>query len=205
MIRVVVVDDHPIVRDGVVANLADAEGITVVGTASDAATAAELVGRERPDVIVLDLELPDRSGLDVIASYAADGDTGVVVFTAYGGEERIVAALERGARSYVLKGTPSDELVAAIRAAAAGKSRLIPEVAAALASAVRLPRRLRITQREREILALVAEGMANKAIATRLGITERTVKFHVGELLGRLGAANRAQAVAIAQVRGLLP
>jgi len=126
------------------------------------------------------------------------------VFTAYGGEERIAAALERGARSYVLKGTPSDELVAAIRAAAAGKSRLSPEVAAALASAVRLPRKLRITEREREILALVAEGMANKAIATRLDITERTVKFHVGELLGRLGATNRAQAVAIAQGRGLL-
>lgn len=104
----------------------------------------------------------------------------------------------------MLKGTPSDELVAAIRAAAAGKSRLSPEVAAALASAVRLPRKLRITEREREILALVAEGMANKAIATRLDITERTVKFHVGELLGRLGATNRAQAVAIAQGRGLL-
>lgn len=204
MIRVVVVDDHPIVRDGIVANLADAEEIRVVGTAADATTATDLIARERPDVIVLDLELPDRSGLDVIASFTAANNAGIVVFTAYGGEERIAAALERGARSYVLKGTPSEELIAAIRAAAAGESRLSPEVATALAGVMRLPRRLRVTEREREILALLAQGLANKAIATRLDITERTVKFHVGELLDRLGATNRAQAVAIAKARGLL-
>ncbi|MDQ2907979.1 MAG: response regulator transcription factor [Candidatus Eremiobacteraeota bacterium] len=203
MIDVVVVDDHPIVRDGIVATLGDTSDIRVVGTGSTAAAAVELAARERPHVVVLDLELSDRSGLDIIVELGASR-AHVVVFTAYGGEERIATALERGAAAYVLKGTPSDELIAAIRAAADGRSHLAPEVAAQLADALRLPRRLRVTAREREILTLVAQGLSNKAIAQRLNIAERTVKFHVGELLGRLGASNRAQAVVIAQARGLL-
>ena len=129
----------------------------------------------------------------------------VVVFTAYGGEERIASAIGRGADSYVLKGTSSDELVAAVRAAAAGESLLTADVASQLVRGMRAPRTVRLTEREREILVLVADGMANKAIGARLGITERTVKYHVTEILGRLGADNRAQAVAIANRRGLLP
>lgn len=205
MIRVVVVDDHPIVRDGIVANLGDADGLRVVGSAGDAASAIALVARERPDVVILDVELPDKSGLDAIADLkAASPATRVVIFTAYAGEERVAGALSRGADSYVLKGTSSDELSATVRAVAAGESRMAPEIAQMLVSALRAPRNERLTDREREILQLLAGGLSNRAIGLRLHITERTVKYHVSEILGRLGAENRAQAVAIAQRRGLL-
>jgi DNA-binding NarL/FixJ family response regulator len=206
VIRVAVVDDHPVVRDGIVANLADDAGIEVVGTAGDADGAVTLARTLTPDVVLIDLELPGRSGLDAIVDVkAASPRTRVVVFTAYGGEERIASAIGRGADSYVLKGTSSDELVAAVRAAAAGESLLTADVASQLVRGMRAPRTVRLTEREREILVLVADGMANKAIGARLGITERTVKYHVAEILGRLGADNRAQAVAIANRRGLLP
>jgi len=205
VIRVAVVDDHPVVRDGIVANLSDADDLSVVGTAGDIAGAVRLARRERPDIIVLDLELPDGSGLDAIAEIkSASPASRVVVFSAYAGEERVSTALSRGAYSYVLKGTPSDELLAAVRAAAAGESRLSGDVAAQLVASLRAPRSIRLTPREREILRLVADGLSNKAIGARLGITERTAKYHVGEILGRLGAENRAQAVAIATRRGLL-
>lgn len=177
----------------------------VVGSAGDAGAAIALVARERPDVVLLDLELPDRSGLDAIADLkAASPASRIVVFTAYAGEERVAVAVSRGADSYVLKGTSSDELVATIQAVAAGESRMAPEIAQMLVNALRAPRSVRLTDREREILRLLADGLSNRAIAARLHITERTVKYHVSEILGRLGAESRAQAVAIAQRRGLL-
>ena len=204
MIRVAIVDDHPIVTDGIVANLRADPELAVVATGVSAADALALVAAERPDVLVLDLELQGRSALDVIAPLrAASPTTRIVIFSAYAGEERVAAAFERGAESYVLKGTSSDELVAAIRAVARGEGFVPPQIAAQLARAVRTPRE-RLTAREREILALLAEGLSNRAVGERLGISERTVKFHVGEILGRLGASNRAQAVAIAQARGLV-
>jgi DNA-binding NarL/FixJ family response regulator len=204
MIRVAIVDDHPIVTDGIVANLrADAE-LSVVATGTSVPDALALMERERPDVLVLDLELGGSNALDAIAALkAASPATRVVIFSAYAGEERVAAAFEHGADSYVLKGTSSDELVVAIRAVARGQVYIPTEIAAQLARAVRAPRQ-RLTPREREILALLAEGLSNRAVAERLGIAERTVKFHVGEILGRLGAGNRAQAVAIAQSRGLV-
>ena len=205
MIRVAVVDDHPIVTDGVVANLRSAADIDVVATGTSAADALRLVATERPDVLILDLELGGASGLDAIPQVkAAAPATRIVVFSAYAGEERVATAFERGADSYVLKGTPSDELVAVVRAVAGGGTLIPAEIAAQLARAVRQPRRDRLTGREREILALLAEGLSNRAAGERLGITERTVKFHVGEILARLGAANRAQAVAIAKARGIV-
>ncbi len=205
MIRVAVVDDHPIVRDGIVANLQDAADIEVAGTAGDAAAAFALLRRERTDVVLLDLELPDRSGLELIAELKAELPAlRIVIFSAYGGEERVAAALSRGADSYVLKGTPSDELLATIRAAVGGQPRLGAEVAAQLLRSLHTPRHLRITPREREVLDLIEAGLSNKAIAERLHVAERTVRFHVGEILERLGASNRAQAVALAKQRGLL-
>jgi DNA-binding NarL/FixJ family response regulator len=205
MIRVAIVDDHPIVTDGIVANLRAPGDIDVVATGVSAADAAEIARAHAPDVLVLDLELGGSSGLDAIADVkTASPATRVVIFSAYAGEERVATAFERGADSYVLKGTSSDELVAVIRAVAAGGTLIPPEIAGQLARAVRQPRRDRLTAREREILALLAEGLSNRAAAERLGIAERTVKFHVAEILARLGAANRAQAVAIAKARGML-
>ncbi len=157
-----------------------------------------------PDVLILDLELGGKSGLDAIDGVkAASSHTRIVIFSAYAGEERVATAFERGADSYVLKGTSSDELVAVVRAVAAGGTLIPPEIAAQLSRAVRQPRRDRLTERERETLTLLADGLSNRAIAERLGITERTVKFHVAEILARLGASNRAQAVAIAKARGI--
>ncbi len=205
MIRVAIVDDHPIVTDGVVANLTAAADIEVVATGVDADAAVAIAATHAPDVLILDLELGGRSGLDAIAGIKdASPRTRIVIFSAYAGEERVATAFERGADSYVLKGTSSDELVAVLRAVAAGGTLIPPDIAAQLARAVRQPRRDRLTEREREILALLAEGLSNRAAGERLGITERTVKFHVAEILARLGASNRAQAVAIAQARGIV-
>ena len=204
MIRVAIVDDHPIVTDGVVANLRAAGEVEVIATGASAEDALALASAQRPDVLILDLELGERSGLDAIREIkAASPATRIVIFSAYAGEERVASAFERGADSYVLKGTSSDELVAVVRAVAAGKPLIPGEIAAQLARAVRQPRRDRLTEREREILGLLGAGLSNRAIGERLGITERTVKFHVGEILARLGASNRAQAVAIAKARGL--
>ncbi len=205
MIHVGVVDDHPVVRDGIVANLRDAEDLVVAWATGSAAGALAALARDAIDVLVLDLELPDRNGLDLIAELKTQSPSiRIVVFTAYAGEERVAAALERGADSYVLKGTASDELIATVRAAAAGRPRLDPDLAAQLVRGLRARGTERLTPREREILAKIADGLTNREIGQLLGIAERTVKFHVGEILARLGAANRTQAVAVAKVRGLL-
>jgi len=205
VIRVGVVDDHPIVRDGVLATLADAPDVSVVGTAATVAAALELTRRERPDVLILDLELPDGNGLDAIPELKrASPATRIVVFSAYAGEERVGTALANGADSYVLKGTTSDELTATVRSVAAGGARMEASITAQALGALRAPRHLRLTDREQEILVLLADGLSNRAIGERLGIVERTVKFHVSEIFARLGAANRVQAVTIAQRRGLL-
>jgi DNA-binding NarL/FixJ family response regulator len=205
MIRVAIVDDHPIVTDGVVANLRASAEIEVVATGASADDAIAIAAAHAPDVLILDLELGGKSGLDAIPTIeAASPRTRIVIFSAYAGEERVATAFERGADSYVLKGTPSDELIAVVRAVAEGRTLIPPDIAAQLARAVRQPRRDRLTEREREILALLAEGLSNRAVGERLGITERTVKFHVAEILARLGASNRAQAVAIAKARGIV-
>jgi DNA-binding NarL/FixJ family response regulator len=205
MIGIAVVDDHPIVLDGIVAMLADAGGFRLCGTAATAAGAIALAEGERPSVMVLDLELPGGGGIPAIGAIKrASPQTRIVIFSAYAGEERVGAALAAGADSYVLKGTASDELLETIRAVAAGQTRMDAAIAAQAVAALRAPRQDRITGREREVLALLADGLPSKAIAERLGITERTVKFHVGEIIARLGAVNRAQAVAIARQRGLL-
>jgi DNA-binding NarL/FixJ family response regulator len=206
VIRVLVVDDHPVVREGLVAILEDDAEIQVIGTAGSAADAIAAAGRDRPDVVLLDLELPDMNGVEAIPHISTVApDARVIVLTAYDTDERVLGALRAGARGYLLKGVTGDEISRAIRAVHAGGSHLTPRIAAKVLTEVRAPGRGRaLTPRERAVLRLVADGLASKQIATRLAITERTVKFHVGSILNKLGAETRAQAVAEAARRGLL-
>jgi DNA-binding NarL/FixJ family response regulator len=206
MIRIAVVDDHPIVRQGLVAALEDEADFQVVGAAESAEAALALVRQHRPDVVLLDLELPGMSGVEAIPRLIeASPSSGVLVFTAYDTDERVLGAMRAGAKGYLLKGASVPDIARAIRAVASGGSALEPRVAAKLVAAVQAPRGAGpLTSREREVLRLIAEGHPGKQIARALGITERTVKFHTASLLRKLGADNRAQAVALAAQRGLL-
>jgi DNA-binding NarL/FixJ family response regulator len=203
-----VVDDHPIVREGVISVLEDREDMEVVGSAGSAEEALPIAERLCPDIVLLDLELPGLGGLEAIPRLLeASPATGVIVFTAYETDERILGALRAGARGYLLKGAPAEEIVRAVHMVHAGGSYLEPRVAAKLVMQVCAPAPCpgpALTPREQEVLRLLGEGMSNKRIARALCISERTVKFHVGSVFTKLGAGNRTQAVALAVQRGLL-
>jgi DNA-binding NarL/FixJ family response regulator len=207
VIRVLVVDDHPVVRQGLVAVLEDEPDFEVVGSAGSAEEALALAERLRPDVALLDLELPAMDGVEALSLFAAASpDTRVIVFTAYDTDERVFGAVRAGARGYLLKGASAEEIARSLRVVQAGGSYLEPRVAAKLVAEVRAPRRSsgQLSERERAVLRLVAEGLPNKQIAQTLSISERTVKFHLASAFNKLGADNRAQAVALAAQRGLL-
>ena len=207
MIRVIVVDDHPIVRQGLVSVLGDEDDLEVVGEASSGREAVALTARLQPDVVLLDLEMPDLDGVEAIPQLlAARPGLGILVFTAYDTDERVLGAVRAGARGYLLKGASADEIARGIRTVHSGGSYLEPRVASKLLAEVTSPRaRARgLSEREREVLRLVAEGLPTKQIALSLSISERTVKFHVNSIFHKLGADNRAQAVALAAQRGLL-
>jgi DNA-binding NarL/FixJ family response regulator len=195
MTRVLIVDDHPIVREGLVAALHGKDDIEVVGGFGSAEEAIAAAPRLKPDVVILDLELPGMSGIDAIAHFSAP----VLMLTAYGTDDEIERALAAGAKGYLLKGAPLDDLERAIAAVSRGESYLDSRVTAQLLSR---GGRARLTNREREVLRLL--GTSNKEIAAALGISERTVKFHVTAIFNKLGAETRAQAVAIAAERRLM-
>jgi len=208
-IRLTVIDDHPIVREGLVAVLSDEADFAVVGAAASAEDGLQLVQKEQPDVLLLDLELPGASGIDALPGLLeAAPDTKVIVFTAYDTEERVLGALRAGAKGYLLKGSPSEEIGRAIRAVHTGGSHLEGRVASTVLAQLRGGRHeggtAPLSARERQVLRLVAEGRSNKEIARALTITERTAKFHVTSLLNKMGADNRAQAAAMAVQRGIL-
>ena len=206
MIRLVVVDDHPIVRQGLTAALDDEADFEVIGAVGSAEEALSLVARLRPDVVLLDLELPGIGGIDAIPRLLeATPATAILVFTAYDTDERVLGAIRAGAQGYLLKGAPVATIAGAIRDVARGESAFEPRIAAKLAAAVRTRRAGdQLTNREREVLRLIAQGLPGKQIARVLTISERTVKFHTASLLHKLGAENRARAVALAAQRGLL-
>jgi DNA-binding NarL/FixJ family response regulator len=208
MIRVLVVDDHPIVRQGLVGVLSDEQDLEVVGQAGSGREAVGLASRLRPDVVLLDLEMDDLDGVEAIPQLrAAHPSIEVLVFTAYDTDERVMGAIRAGARGYLLKGASAEDIARGIRTVAAGGSYLEPRVANKVLAEMAggsANRHAVLSAREREVLRLVADGLPTKQIANALSISERTVKFHVNSIFHKLGAENRAQAVAVAAQRGLL-
>lgn len=205
-IRLMIVDDHPVVRDGLRGMLDADPDLEVVGEASDGAAALDMVDALRPDVILMDLRMPRLGGAAAIRALAERGaDARVLVLTTYDTDSDVVPALEAGATGYLLKDAPRDELVRAIRAAASGKTVLAPSVAARLVSQLRAPDQEALSDRELEVLTLIARGETNRGAAARLFISEATVKTHLLHAYAKLGVADRAAAVAVGYERGLLP
>jgi len=206
-----VADDHPVVRDGLATMLGTQPDFEVVGQAATGIEVVELTPTLHPDVILLDLEMPEMDGVEALVQLRQQQpQVGVIVFTAFDTDERILSAVRAGARGYLLKGTPREELFQAVRLVSQGGSLLQPVVASRLMEGLSAEGRQddkpldALTPREDEVLALLAQGKPNREIAEVLVITERTVKFHVSSILGKLGAGNRTEAVAIAAQRGLI-
>ena len=205
-IQILIADDHPIVRDGLRAVLGTQADFVVVGEAGSGRAVLDQVRRLQPDLLLMDLEMPDGDGVETLG-WLAERKSSVktIVFTAFDTDDRIVEAVRAGAKGYLLKGAPRDELFNAIRVVHAGGSLLQPIVATKLINRLNQPTPVDLlTEREREVLTLVAQGLSNRAIADELIITERTVKFHVSAIMGKLDAANRTEAVALAREQGLL-
>lgn len=206
MIKVAIADDHRVVRVGLEQLLETFEGVELVGAASGGEEAVALCAATHPDVVLLDLSMPDLDGVDVTARLRTETpQTAVVVFTSFSDRDRIEAALDAGAIGYLLKDAEPAEIEAAVRAAARGESPLAPKAAAALlrGRSSRAKPEVELTAREREVLVLVNEGLANKQIARRLGISEKTVKGHLTNLFQRIGVADRTQAALWAERHGL--
>lgn len=203
MLKVVLADDHPIVRAGMKA-LLEARGIRVVGEAANGRAALEIAKETRPDVVVMDLSMPEVDGFSSTKSITAVlPKTRVLVLTSFASESDAVRALEAGATGYLLKDAPGDEIVAALRDVAIGKSVLAPTVAAAVLTRVRGGTNA-LTTRELEILSHVADGRTNKETAKALKISEATVKTHLLHAFEKLGVDDRTAAVTVAIQRGIL-
>ncbi|MBB5954279.1 DNA-binding NarL/FixJ family response regulator [Saccharothrix tamanrassetensis] len=203
MIRVVIVDDHPVVRDGLRGMLAAAGDVDVVGEAADGAEAEAVVRAKSPDVVLMDLRMPGVDGVTAIERLR-DFPARVLVLTTYDTDSDVLPAIKAGATGYLLKDTPRDELFRAVRSAARGEAVLSPSVATRLVGQVRTPAAEPLSEREIEVLGLIARGCTNREAAARLFISEATVKTHLVHVYAKLGVKDRAAAVAVAYERGLL-
>ena len=212
-IQILVADDHPVVRDGLVAMLSTQVDFQVVGASSTGAETVDLAASLQPDVILLDLEMPEMDGVEALRKIRSNKtDAKVIVFTAFDTDERILNAVRAGARGYLLKGAPREDIFRAIRVVNEGGSLLEPVVATKLMQQVveagksdRDPGLVEpLTPREEEVLQLLAQGKTNKEIASELVVTERTVKFHVSSILRKMDRGNRTEAVRLAVELGLV-
>src|ERR1700678_2469958 len=202
LIRILAVDDHPMLREGIAALLASQSDMKLVGEASNGREALEQFRKHRPDLTLMDLQMPDMDGIEAMVAICSEfPEARLLVLTTYKGDIQVLRALKAGARAYLLKGLLRKELLETIRAVHAGQKRIPPEVAAELADHAIDDA---LTSREIDVLRLIAGGNANKLIADRLSITEETVKGHVKNILSKLGASDRTHAVTIALKRGII-
>jgi len=204
-IRILVVDDHPVVRDGLKGMLAGLSEFEVVGEAADGLRAVELAGQLSPQVVLMDLRMPVMDGVQATARiHAQRPGTYVLVLTTYDTDADILRAIEAGATGYILKDAPREELYRAIRATAQGQSYLSPAVMTRLMGQLRAPEENALSQREVDVLTWVARGASNKEIAHTLHISEATVKSHLLHIFSKLGVSDRTQAVTLALQKGII-
>jgi len=201
-IKILVADDHPVVREGLAALINRRPDMTVIAEVSNGRELVAAFLEHRPDVSLVDLRMPEMDGADAMKAIREQAPSArVVVLTTYDDEEDIQRSLKAGAKAYLLKDAPREDLLACIKAVHEGRTLIPPAIAAKMAETIGAPT---LSPREIEVLELVAEGKSNKEIAAALSITEGTVKSHLSALLGKLGASDRTQAVTIALKRGLL-
>ncbi len=205
-IKIVIVDDHPVVREGLASILSLQKDLDVVGAFASGREAVDALGELEADVVLLDLEMPEMDGVETLELLRArDAEVKVIVFTVFDTDDHILSAVQAGARGYLLKNAPRKEIFQAIRTVCKGGSMLQPLVASKLLRRVsgQAAAIAELTGRERQVLDVLAQGLQNKEIADALNISERTVKFHVSAILRKLGAGNRTEAVSIASRQGL--
>lgn len=201
VIRVLIVDDHAIVQQGIAAIIDEESDLTVIGRAMDGIEAIERFRQEQPDVTLMDLRMPRMGGVEAITAICAEFNTArIIVLTTYDGDEDIYQGLRSGAKGYLLKDSKPSELRTAIRTVHNGQQYIPPNVGAKLVERMTNPE---LTDRELEVLQLVAQGMSNLEVSTALGITEGTVKSNMNRILSKLGAKDRTQATIIALKRGI--
>src|SRR6266566_3297538 len=201
-IRILSVDDHPLLREGIAALVASQSDMKLVAEASTGREALEQFRKHRPDLTLMDLEMPDMNGIEAMIAICAEfPEARIIVLTTHKGDVQVLRALKAGARAYLLKGLLRKELLETIRVVHAGQKRILPEVATELAEHATDDT---LSSREIEVLRLVSGGNANKEIAAQLTITEETVKGHIKNILGKLGANDRTHAVTIGLKRGII-
>jgi DNA-binding NarL/FixJ family response regulator len=202
VIRVLAVDDHPLFRDGIAALIGSEEDMELIGEASNGRESLDLFRKFKPDITLMDLQMPEMNGIDAIGAIRSEfPEARIIVLTTHPGDVQVSRALRAGARAYLMKGELRKELLETIRAVHAGRRRLSSEIAAGIAEHAADGA---LTPREIGVLRLVAAGNANKEIGAQLSLTEVTVKSHVSNILAKLGAHDRTHAVAIALKRGII-